>query len=89
MAQYRLDSGTSASTMIVVAGSTLAIGAISTRPLPNRRLDAVRPLPRRLPPVRVESALLRVELCVPVLVVADRGCGTFAFVSGASPQVSQ
>jgi hypothetical protein len=73
----------------------LAIGAISTRPLPKRRLDPVRPLPRRLPPVRVESApVLRDEPCVPVRVdapgvVALRGCGITALPAGASPQVSQ
>ncbi|GIF15848.1 hypothetical protein Ate01nite_58800 [Actinoplanes teichomyceticus] len=79
LAQYRFDSGTCGSAISVPAGSTWAIGAISTRPLPNRRLDPLRPLPRRLPPVRVDSAPLRDEPRVSARAdgpVALRGCGT-------------
>ncbi|GIE74516.1 hypothetical protein Aph02nite_04660 [Actinoplanes philippinensis] len=90
LAQYRFDSGTSATAITAVAGSAVRIGAISTRPPPKRRADApvrelddVRPLPR----VRVDSALLlREEAAVPC-----RGVGAGAGVpaTGASPHVSQ
>jgi hypothetical protein len=100
LAQYRLSSGTSATAMMAVAGSTWVIGATSTSPPPKRRRRLpVRLLPERPdPPVRVDSGAVRTEA---VAVLAEPlAAAWFAAwfadwfadldpASGAIPQVSQ
>ncbi|GLY00175.1 hypothetical protein Acsp01_05540 [Actinoplanes sp. NBRC 101535] len=87
LAQYRLDSGTSATAITAEAGSAWATGAMSTSPPPKRRREPllpVRVLPR-LP--RVDSAPLREEPGRDAT-EALRGAGT-TVVAGARPHSLQ